>query len=221
RAICMRRGKALSIGASIREPLTTDTSARATPPSGRSLARLVRFSTARPRLTVVLCLVLTLASALYTGRHLTFQTSSVELLPPHLIYVQKFKQHLRDFGELNDIVVVVEAPDLGRAQSYADRLAPQIKTLRGAGRVTYRIDPDLFKGQALLYLSSERLTSLRNGIVSHREFSEQYAARPTLAGLFDGLADEIARRLAGGFVDLGLDSDGDSPGGGRFDSGGR
>src|SRR4030095_7050071 len=174
----------LSIGHSIREPLTTDTSAPATPPGGRSLARLVRFSTARPRLTVVLCLLLTLVSVIYTSRHLTFQTSSVELLPPHLIYVQKFKQHLRDFGELNDIVVVVEAPDLGRAQSYADRLGPQVKTLRGAGRVAYRIDPDLFKGQALLYLSSERLTSLRDAVVSHREFISQYAARPTLSRVF-------------------------------------
>src|SRR4030095_1224316 len=176
----------LSIAASIREPLTTDTSAPATPPGGRSLARLVRFSTARPRLTVVLCLLLTLVSVIYTSRHLTFQTSSVELLPPRLLYVQQFKEHLRDFGELNDIVVVVEAPNLGRAQSYADRLAAQIKALRGAGRVTYRIDPDLFKGQALLYLSSERLTSLRNGIVSHREFIAQHPAAPPPARPGDG-----------------------------------
>ena len=74
--------------------------------------------------------------------------------------------------------------------------------------MTYRIDPDLFKGQALLYLSPERLASLRDKVVSHREFIEQYAARPTLPGLFDGLGDEIARRLAGGFVDLGLDGRG-------------
>jgi hopanoid biosynthesis associated RND transporter like protein HpnN len=199
--------------------LTTDSSAPATSPGGRSLARLVRFSTARPRLTVVLCLALTLVSSVYTSRNLTFQTSSVELLPPHLLYVQRFKEHLRDFGELNDIVIAVKAPNLARAQSYADRLAAQIKTLRGAGRVTYRVDPDLFKGQALLYLSSERLASLRDAVVSHREFIEQYAARPTLPGLFDGIGGEIARRLAGGFVDLGLDTDSDAPAGGRFDSG--
>lgn len=154
-------------------------------------------------------------------RHLTFQTSSVQLLPPNLLYVQRFKEHLRDFGELNDIVVVVKAPDLGLAQRYTDRLAAQIKTLRGAGRVAYRIDPDLFKGQALLYLSRERLTALRDAVQSHRAFIEEYAARPTLPGLFDGIGGEIARRLAEGFVDLGLDkdSDTDAPAGGRFDSG--
>src|SRR5262245_28482905 len=197
---------------------TTESSSPGTSPGGRSLARLVRLSTARPRLTIALCLVLTLASMLYTSRSLTFQTSSVELLPQHLLYVQRFKEHLRDFGELNDIVVVVEAPNLTRAQSYADRLAPQIKALRGAGRVTYRIDPDLFKGEALLYLSPEKLTSLRDAVLDHRDFIRDYAKRPTLTGLFDGIANEIARRLAESFVDLGLGKD-DDGGGGRFDTG--
>src|SRR5262245_39415057 len=196
---------------------TTESSSPGTSPGGRSLARLVRLSTARPRLTIAVCLVLTLASVLYTARSLTFQTSSVELLPQHLLFVQRFKEHLRDFGELNDIVVAVEAPNLLRAQSYADRLAPQIKALRGAGRVTYRIDPDLFKGEALLYLSPEKLTSLRDAVLDHRDFIQDYAKRPTLTGLFDGIGSEIARRLAEGFVDLGLDKDGE--GGGRFDSG--
>ena len=42
-----------------------------------------------------------------------------------------------------------------------DRLATEIRRLPGAGRVAYRIDPELFKGQALLYLSTDRLTELR------------------------------------------------------------
>src|SRR5439155_1623655 len=39
-------------------------------------------------------------------------------------------------------------------------------------------------------------------------FIERYAARPTLAELLDAIGDEIARRLALGFVDLGLDGGG-------------
>src|SRR5205814_6579964 len=45
-------------------------------------------------------------------------------------------------------------------------------------------------------------------IRSHRPFIERYAARPTLARLLDAIGDEIARRLALGFVDLGLDGGG-------------
>ncbi len=175
----------------------------------------MRVSTARPALTIAVCLALAVAGALYTARSLTFQTSAVQLLPPHLPYVQRFKEDLRDFGELNDILVVVAAPSVERAKAYADRLAPQIKALPGAGRVSHRIDPDLFKGQALLYLSMDRLAELRDKIGEHRRFIDQYAARPTLPVLLDSLDEEIARRFALGFIDLGLDGGGAE----RFDPG--
>ncbi len=188
---------------------------RGAPRTGPSLARLVRVSIVRPHLTIAVALALAVVGALYTARVLTFQTSSVELLPPQRLYVQRFKEALRDFGELNDIVVVVEAPSVERGKAYADRLAAEIKTLPEAGRVSHRVDPDLFKGKALLYLSLERLEDLRDKILQHRRFIEQFAGRPTLAGLLDGVSDEIARRFAMGFIDLGLDGGGAE----RFDPG--
>ncbi|OLE64901.1 MAG: hypothetical protein AUG03_07375 [Acidobacteria bacterium 13_1_20CM_2_68_14] len=174
-------------------------------PSGSALSRLVRVSIARPRLTVALGLALAVLAAVYTARELTFQTSSVQLMPPQRPYIQRFKQALKEFGELNDLVVVVEAPSVERAQAFADRLGPVLEALPGAGRVAWRVDPDLFKGHALLYLSTERLGELRDKIVEHQGFVEQYAGRPTLAGLLDGVSDEITRRFARGFIDLGLD----------------
>jgi len=180
---------------------------RADPPSGLTLSRLVRVSISRPGLTIALGLALAAAGFFYTARALTFQTSALQLLPPQRLYVQRFKDYLADFGELNDIVVVVEAPTVEGAEDYADRLAAQIKALPRARRVSHRIDPDLFAGQALLYLSMDRLTELRDKITEHRKFIEEYAARPTLAGLLDGLGNEIARRFASSFIDLGLDED--------------
>jgi hypothetical protein len=168
----------------------------------------VQVSIARPGLTIAVCLALSLVAILYTGRTLKFETSSVQLLPPQKLYVQRFKENLRDFGELNDIVVVVEAPNTDRAKVYADRLATEIRRLPGAGRVAYRIDPELFAGQALLYLSIDQLTELRDKILEHRRFVEQYASRPTLDGLIDGISQEIGRRFAVGFIDLGLEEGG-------------
>src|SRR5213083_951457 len=174
------------------------------PPTGASLSRVVRVATIRPALTIAVGLALALAALVFAGHALTFQSSSVQLLPPHHLYVQRFKEHLRDFGDLNDIVIAIEAPSVPRAQVYADRLASEIKRLPSAGRVAYRVDPELFAGQALLYLSTEQLADLADAIKLHRRFIEQYAARPTLAGLFEGISEEIARRFALGFVDLGL-----------------
>jgi len=72
------------------------------------MTRVVRGATARPALTIALCLLLAALGLVYTARTLTFQTSSVELLPPDRVYVQRFKHYLRDFGELNDIVIVID-----------------------------------------------------------------------------------------------------------------
>jgi hopanoid biosynthesis associated RND transporter like protein HpnN len=167
------------------------------------MIHVVRAATARPTLTVVLCLVLAALGIGYTARTLTFQTSAVELLPADRVYVQRFKQYLGDFGELNDIVIAVEAPELEQAKVFARRLADRL-TLSGA-RVTYRIDPEAFVGQALLYVSVTQLGELRDTIHEHRALLEGYATNPTLAVLLSGLDREIARRFAGRFVDLGLD----------------
>ena len=150
------------------------------PPTGASLSRVVRVATIRPALTIAVGLALALAALVFAGHALTFQSSSIQLLPPHHLYVQRFKEHLGDFGDLNDIVVAIEAPSVPRAQVYADRLAAEIKRLPSAGRVAYRVDPELFAGQALLYLSTEQLADLADAIKLHRRFIEHYAARPTL-----------------------------------------
>src|SRR5215510_15163870 len=106
------------------------------------LSRLVSVSVVRPVLTLVIALALAAGAVFYTARTLTFQASSLEFLPPHHLYVQRFKENLREFGELNDIVVAIEAPDLPTARAYADRLAADIHAVPGVTRVAHRIDPE-------------------------------------------------------------------------------
>ena len=96
---------------------------------------MIRLSTARAALTIAVCLAGVPGSLLYTARTLVFETSSIQLPPPMRLYVQRFKEDLQEFGELNDMVVV-EAPSVERAQACADRLAGEIKALPGAGRVS-------------------------------------------------------------------------------------
>src|SRR6266850_1608940 len=53
------------------------------PPTGALLSRVVRVVTIRPAVTIVVGLALALAGVLFAGHALTFQSSSVQLLPPH------------------------------------------------------------------------------------------------------------------------------------------
>jgi hopanoid biosynthesis associated RND transporter like protein HpnN len=174
-------------------------------PTGRLLRRLVRLACARPTLTVLLALALAAASVVYALTTLRFATSTRALLPPGQAFVERYVEYEAEFGDLDAIAIVVEAPSLSEARVYAGRLARALKQAElPLARVTYRIDPRQFQGRALLYLSKERLAEIRDRIFDYQEFLESFAGRPTLDQLVEGVATQIASAFVTGFLDLGL-----------------
>jgi uncharacterized protein len=175
--------------------------------TGRWLSLLVRVSTARPWVTVGLAVLAAAAALAYTARALTFQTSNVRLLPPTAPYAARYVEYLRDFGELNDIIVVVQAPSPDEARRYVARLVAELS--RGAveeARLTYRVDPASLAGHALLYLPLERLTALRNRVIDYQDLIEAYAARPTLAQLAASVNERLGHAIVSRFLDLGFET---------------
>ena len=174
--------------------------------TARCLSLLVRVCTSRPWVTVVVAVVLAAAALAYAGRTLTFQSSNLRLLPPTAPYVVRYGQYLEDFGELNDIVVAIQAPSPEEARRYVTRLVSELAHgLIDERRLTYRIDPGSLTGRALLYLPVERLTELRNQVIDYQELIEAYAARPTLAQLLHSVDERIGRAIVSRFMDLGLE----------------
>ena len=165
----------------------------------------MRLACARPALTVGLAVVLAAGSVAYALTTLRFQTSTLRLLPPGQPYVEKYRQYDREFGQLDDLVIVVRAPSLAEATYYASRLARELRDARvPLTRVAYRIDPKQFEGRALLYLSRARLEEIRDRIFDYQDFMEAFAGRPTLDQLVDGIATQIAAAFVSHFIDLGL-----------------
>jgi len=172
---------------------------------GRPLRRLVRLSCARPWLTVAIAAGLAILSIVYALETLTFATSTRALLPPGRAYVERFTQYDREFADLESIAIVVEAPSLPEATIYATRLVRRLRDNNvPLKQISYRIDPKQFEGRALLYLSREKLTAIREKIFDYQEFMEAFAARPTLDQLVEGTATQIATAFASHFIDLGL-----------------
>src|SRR5437879_8342672 len=108
---------------------------------GRPLRWLVRIACARPAVTVILALALAGVSLVYTLTTLTFSTSTRALLPPGRPYVERYTQYDREFGDLDSIAIVVEAPTLPEATIYATRLVRRLQA-RGVRlkRISYRMD---------------------------------------------------------------------------------
>jgi uncharacterized protein len=173
--------------------------------AGRLLRRLVRLCCSRPRLTLLLAVLLAAVSLVYAVQTLTFATSTRALMPRNLAFIERYGEYDREFGDLDDLAIVVEAPSLPEATVYANRLVREIKAARvPLSRINYRIDPKQFEGRALLYLSKDKLGEIRDRIFDYQDFMEAFAARPTLDQLVDGVATQIAQAFVGGFLDLGL-----------------
>jgi len=174
--------------------------------TGRVLGRLVRAACAVPSVTVALGVLLAGLGVWYALTTLAFATSNRALLPQHEPYIERYVEYDREFGELDDLVIVVEARSLPEAKVYASRLVRELREQQvPLRRVAYRIDPQQFEGRMLLYLSREKLSEIRDRIFDYQAFMESFAARPTLDQLIDGLATEIASGFVSGFFDLGLE----------------
>ena len=172
---------------------------------GRLLRRLTHLSCARPWATVGLAVILAGVSVLYTLSFLTFKTSPRDLLPQDRPYILRWVEYSRDFGDLDDVAIVVEAPSLTEAKDYATRLVGELRARKvPLRRVAFRIDPKQFEGRALLYLSPERLREIRDKLYDNQELMDAFAARPTLDMLVQGISTQVASAFASGFLDLGL-----------------
>ncbi len=173
--------------------------------TGRVLRRLVRLSCRRPGVTVAISLLLAAAAIAFTSYALTFKTSTRALLPQDAGYVLRYAEYAKEFGELEDIVVVVEAGSFEGARAYAARLTEELKQAKVKfERVAYRIDPKRFEGRQLLYLSTPELREIRDKIFDHQEFMESFAGDPSLARLLEGVNTQMAAAFVSNLFDIGL-----------------
>jgi uncharacterized protein len=161
----------------------------------------------RPEMTLTAAVVLATLSIVYAFTFLEFATSERALLPQGKRFIERYVEYDREFGDLDGLVLVVQAPSLPEATIYANRLVRELRDTRvPLDRINYRIDPKQFEGRALLYLSTDRLKEIRERVFDYQEFMEKFAERPTLDQLVDGIATSIAQAFVTGLLDLGLDT---------------
>src|ERR1041384_4124358 len=119
--------------------------------TARFLQRVVRVCIARPALTVIIGVAFAALGAGYAWHALTLQTSKFHLLPANQPYATLYKSYSEDFGQLEDIVVVVESPAVEVSKAYAARLAGVLRTgPLPTARISYKLDAAHLKGRALL-----------------------------------------------------------------------
>jgi hopanoid biosynthesis associated RND transporter like protein HpnN len=160
--------------------------------TGRILQAVVRLCCARPLLTVAVGIAAAAVSMGYAAHSLTLETSKFHLLPLHQRYATLYKDYAEDFGQLEDIVVVVESSTIETSTAYAARLAGILRAGElGTSRVSYRIDANRLEAHALLYLPVDTLRATLETVASQEHLLADFAATPTLDRLVDGINQHI------------------------------
>ena len=156
--------------------------------TGRLLQRTVRLCCARPALTLVLGVVFAALGGAYAWHALTLDTSKFHLLPTHQRYATLYKSYSEDFGQLEDIVVVIESPDGAVSKAYAARLARVLREgALATARINYRLDLPQLEGRELLYLPIETVRDLLQTVAAQEDLLGDFAETPTLDRLVTGI----------------------------------
>jgi hopanoid biosynthesis associated RND transporter like protein HpnN len=140
------------------------------PPSGRGtalvrlvLVRLVDAVCSRPRLVLALALVSCVASLVAAALRLEYHTGRNDLVSSSKDYQQRWQRYLGEFGDDDDIVVVVKGADRPRMQAALDRIAARLaEQPESFDRIFHKVDLGHLKGRALLLAPREQIRTIHD-----------------------------------------------------------
>ena len=135
------------------------------PVCSRGLAGVVGIIGRRPWLVLALVAVSCAACGIYTCRHLTCLTHRDDLISSNKDYLQRWQQYVDEFGDDDDMVVVVRGDDRPRMEKVLDELAAEIgKRPDSFERLFYKIDLTSLHQRALLFLPTDQIRQVHGHI---------------------------------------------------------
>jgi hopanoid biosynthesis associated RND transporter like protein HpnN len=133
----------------------------------RLLAGLVSAACRFPKVVLALTLVATVASVYAACTRLEYRTQRSDLINPHKDYLQRWRQYLAEFGDDDDIVVVVKGRDAGRMKEALEALAAGVRREpEGLDRLFYKVDLRNLRNRALLFLSDDQIGRIQDNLRS-------------------------------------------------------
>jgi hypothetical protein len=139
----------------------------------RALVGLVTVVCRRPRLVLLLALVLSGLSLHAFCTRLEYRTQRTDLVNPDKDYQRRWQQYLAEFGNDDDMVVVVQGSDRARMRAALEDLAAGVRGQpERFDRLFYKVDLRSLQDRALLYLPAEQIAQIQDNLNSMRPLLE-------------------------------------------------
>ena len=133
----------------------------------RQLVRLVAGACRWPRTVLGLALVLCALSVYLSSTRLAYHTERSDLISSHKECQQRWQQFVAEFGDDNDIVVVVKGSNPERMKAALDTLAAGVAAEPdNFDRLFYKVDLRHIRNRALMFLPTEQIRQIQDNLQS-------------------------------------------------------
>ena len=131
----------------------------------RCLVRLVALMARFPRSVLLLSLVLAAVSGYAFYARMDYRTQRSDLMSPDKDYQKRWQNYRAEFGDDDDMVVVVEGGNRDRMRSAIDALAGDISAQPNLfERLFYKVDLRPLRNRALLFLSADQIRAIHDNL---------------------------------------------------------
>ncbi len=164
---------------------------------GRCLVAWTRFCLAQPWVVFLAALVMAAAAVVWTAGNLGYKVSRVDLINPDSDYNKLWIDYIREFGEDDDAVIVVEGESREQVIAVLGALSQAVDEQKDLFRsVLHEVDLSRIRSKGLHYLSPADLTSLDGFIEQTQPIIEGGWAQLRVGTMVAGLAGQMVAGAA-------------------------
>lgn len=128
------------------------------------------------------------ASTLYAARHFAIKTDVTDLFPSDLPWTQRAFEYSKSFPQ-PDILVVVDAPTPEMVEEATAKLVDALVARRDVIRTVHQPQGgEFFERNGLLYLPTDKVARVTDGLLNAGPLLQKLAADPSLRGSLSALS---------------------------------
>jgi hopanoid biosynthesis associated RND transporter like protein HpnN len=145
-----------------------------------------------PRFIIAMALTLSLVSLIYTWQRMEFLTARDDLMPKNTTFNRDYRDWREEFGDMEEIVVVIESDDQERASRFGEQLFARLSAdKRHIRDLFYPNGLPFFKKNGLLFMPLSELQDLRRNLGMAVPVLKDLAASPSVQTLFTHLTGRM------------------------------
>ena len=159
---------------------------------------LFSLASRHPWLVLSLALLLSALSLWYTSQRMEFLTGRDDLMPKNTWFHSDYRDFRAEFGDMEDIAVVIESADAERAGAFGNRLYGALaKEKEHFSDLFYPYALPFFQQNGLLFMPLEDIKELRANLSLAAPVLKELSRSPKVETLFTYLTSSMERYLAG------------------------